>query len=203
MKKKSRAVVEDETLSSTDRFIARYKNYSNYYVLLLSIVGVSVATAIVIALFENVLLGMVLAIFAYAVYALCSKGEARKQLGINASHEKGRITVNKVEACYGEEFVVPQKFEFSIVSKIADRAFDSKKNDGVRVIYLPVSITYIGESIFGEEGPLPEIRFEGTEAQWRNIEIHTGLSDAVIFFNVPYPLPPRKEKVKKQESELK
>ncbi len=203
MKKKPLAVVEDETLSSTDRFIARYKKYSDYYVLLLSIVGVSVVTALVIALFENVLWGIALAIFSCVVYVLCSKSEAIKQLGISTSHENGRVTVNKAVACYGEEFVIPRKFEFATVSKIADRAFDSEKNDGVRVIYLPVSITYIGESIFGEEDSLPEIHFEGTEAQWRNIEIHTGLSDAVIFFNVPYPLPPRKEKEKKQESELK
>lgn len=196
MKKEKHTVVENEDASSTDRFIARYKNYSDYYLILLVIVGVSVATAMVIALFENVLLGIALAVLACVVYQVCSKSEAIKQLGISVTHEKGTVTVSKAVASYGEEFVIPRKFEFATVSRIADRAFDSEKNNGVRVIYLPVGITYIGENIFGDKGSLPEIHFEGTEAQWRNVEKHTELSDAVIFFNVPCPFPPRKERVK-------
>ena len=199
MKKKARSVKEDGDLPSSDRFIARYKNYSDYYILLLTIVGVAVATATVIALFENVLLGMALAILAWAIYVLCSADEAKKQLGICVSHEKGQVVIKKAVSCYGEEFVVPNRFEFATVSKIADKAFDSEKNDGLRVIYLPVSITYIGESVFGEERPLPEIHFEGTEAQWKNVEIHTDLSDAVIFFDIPCPTPTSRGKSKQSK----
>ena len=197
MKKEKLTVVENEGVSSTDRFIARYKNYSDYYLLLLVVVGIAVAAAVVIAILESVLWGIVLAVFAWTVYLICSKAEASKQLGISVTHERGTVTVSRAVACYGEEFVIPRKFEFATVSRIADRAFDNEKNGGVRVIYLPVGITYIGENIFGDETPLLEIHFEGSEAQWQNVEIHTRLSDAVIFFNVPCPFPPRKERVKK------
>lgn len=187
MKKKAPAVKEDSALSPTERFVIGYKKYSNYYVLLLTIVAVSVAVAIGIALFENVLVGMTLCLIACGVYAFCSADEAKKQLGIKASHESGRVIIKNAVACYGEEFVVPGRFEFARVTGIGNKAFDSEKNDGLRVIYLPAGITYIGESIFGKRRPLPNIHFEGTEEQWKSIEIHTDLSDAVIFFDVPFP----------------
>ena len=199
MKKKARGVKEDSTLPPTDRFIARYKNYRDYYILLLVIAGIAVAVATVIALFENVLLGMALALLAWGVYKVCSADEAKKQLGITVSHESGQVLIKKAVACYGEELVIPRRFEFAAVTKIGDRAFDSDKNDGLRIVYLPVGITYVGESVFGEERPLPEIHFEGTEEQWNKIEIHTDLSGAVIFFNVPCPIPPSKRKKKSVE----
>ena len=200
MKKKAFAVKDDPALPPTDRFIARYKNYRDYYMLLLVIAGIAVAVAIVIALFENVLLGMCLALLAWGIYKVCSADEAKKQLGISVSHESGRVLIKKAVTCYGEELVIPRRFEFAAVTKIGDRAFDSDKNDGLRIVYLPVGITYVGESAFGEERPLPEIHFEGTEEQWNKIEIHTDLSGAVIFFNVPCPTLPSQRKNLKVEN---
>ena len=192
IKNKVLDIAEEEKLSFEDRFILRYRRYGDYYALLLIVVGAAVAAAVGIGLFENVLLGIALAIASAVVYRICSEDEARKQLGLRVSHECGRITVRKGIACWGDTLVIPDRFEFAVVAKIADRAFDSKKNVDLKAVYLPVSIKHIGENIFGDELSLPEIHFEGTEEQWRSIESHTDLSSAVVFFEAAFPVVPKR-----------
>ena len=199
--KKTVCDVEEAELPLEDKFILRYRKYEDYYLLLLFVIGVSVAAAIGIGLFENVWLGAALAIVSAMVYKICAEDEARRQLGIRVSHECGRVTVKKGIASWGDTLIVPRKMEFAVVTKIADRAFDSKKNAGLKAVYLPVGVKYIGESVFGESDSLPEIHFEGTEEQWSCIESHTDLSGAVVFFEVTYPVIPKRQLKKKNKEQ--
>ena len=144
---------------------------------------------------------MALAVFAAAVYVICAREEVRKQLGVSISHVRGGVHIIRAVACYGDEFVVPERIELAQVTHISSRAFDDEKNSELQAIYIPAGITYIGESVFGERDILPEIRFEGTEEQWKDIEKHTDFSGAVIFFDVPCPKPVKRERRGKQRKD--
>lgn len=190
-------IKEDASLPSRDRFLAGYKNYGNYYVTLLCFIGASVAVSVGIALFSNVLLGLCLAIFSAIVYVICSVDEAKKQLGITCSHIMGRVHIKTAAAIYGDELVIPKRFELADVTHICDKAFADEKNSELTAVYLPETVTYIGVDIFGGRDVLPEIRFEGTEEQWAKIEKHTDLSCAVIVFGTVHPMPEKKKNERK------
>lgn len=187
-------IKEDASLPSCDRFLARYKNYGDYYVMLLCFIGVSVSVSVAIALFSNVLLGLGLAVLSAIVYAICSVDEAKRQLGLTSSHITGGVHIKTAVACYGDELVIPKRFEFADVTYICDGAFSDEKNSELTAIYLPSTINHLGAHIFGERKVLPEIRFEGTEAQWSKIEKRTDLSEAVVVFDVDHPVPVKKFK---------
>ena len=192
MKGINKKVTEDTSLPSRERFLARYKSFGDYYITLLCLVGVSAAAAVGIALFSNILIGLALAVLCAVVYIVCSRDEAKKQLGLSCTHVTGAVHIRSAKAVYGDWLIIPKRFELADVTHICDCAFAGEKNSQLSAVCLPVGITYIGKDVFGNNEQLPEIRFEGTSEQWDKIEKHTDLSGVAVLFCCEHPVLPKK-----------
>ncbi len=181
------------TLSPRQRFLAGYKSYGDYYLLLICLVGACICAAVGIALFFNVLLGLGVGVLCAVVWTVCTSDERKKQLGIVSSHVAGKVHIKSATAAYGEELFIPERLEYARVTAICDCAFSNECNCVLKAVYIPSSITYIGKDIFGERQDLPEIHFDGTRTEWKKIECHTDLSAATLVFSNSHPLPKRQK----------
>lgn len=77
---------------------------------------------------------------------------------------------------------------YATITQIGDSAFAN--NTYLETVYIPVSITHIRKNAFRNCTTIYEVNYEGSEEQWKQIQIEAGndlFQSVTIHFNVKRP----------------
>ena len=170
----------EQSLPPKERYLLRLKEFSSFYLMLVTVCAVTYVAAIAIAIILNLLIGVALAIFTAIIYFFFSTQEPKRYLGISCKLCAGRIHITHLEAAYGDTAYVPSRLMWADVTKIDDGALASDENASISSLYLPSSIELIGKDIFGNNPTRPVIYYEGTLEEWEKISTQTDLSKLLV-----------------------
>ena len=155
------------------------------------------ATGIVIAIIEDLLIGIALALLAAVLYVRFASDAMYKTLGFRYSTYTHGMKLTLCRACYGDVMWIPARLNFFEVTRIEDHAFKTKHNAELRCVFLPRTLKSIGKDVFEDCGALCDVFYEGSEEEWKKIETETDLSSYRVVFDAKYPPMPKKKKKKK------
>ncbi len=194
MKKQASArdSAHESSLTPEQRYSLRLYEFEKYYLTIVLLSGAAVLTGIAVAILLDIFVGIACVLLAAVAYVYFVFDEARGKLGIRYRNTEGHIEITKLLCTYGDCLVLPPRFIYADVRVLDDGALCSKKNEGLRKLYLPASVERIGKNIFGDE-PLPfTVCFEGTREEWEKIQKQTDFSQFELLFECEYP---RAEKI--------
>ncbi len=180
-------------------YAKRVARFKKFYAQLLAIIGAVMLGALAVAIFYSLPLGIIIAVVAALLYRFFVLDEMFKQLGIKYTGIVGGISITACEERYGDVLWIPSSLIFFDVTEISDRAFTNKADPALRCVFIPRSVKTIGENIFENITSVTEIRYEGTQEEWKKIEKKSDFSDLSIFFEAKYPPIPKKKKKQKNK----
>ena len=80
------------------------------------------------------------------------------------------------------------------VIEIGDKAFSSVKNSELKRVFLPSTLKVIGNDVFVGCDTLEVIYYQGSEDDWKKLEINSDISAYKLIFNAEYPSLARKKR---------
>ncbi len=106
----------------------------------------------------------------YNADALCSVcGASQEESGLSLAKNATGYTVTGIGTCMDEHVVIPATYNGLPVNRIEDSAFQDVA--GVYTIYLPNSVTSIGDDAFSGCSNLKTVFYQGDESKWNKISI--------------------------------
>ncbi len=196
--KKTAEAVETPEASETEKaYKTRLALFQKNYLTLVVAVGVALLGGIALAIHLNVWLGIAIALLAAAVYVYFSPRECKRVLGIGYKNTDGRIVITRAVPREGKTVIIPERLIWADVTDIARGALAVGEGELCEV-YVPKSVTRIGENIFGDEIGELTVRFQGNAEEWAAVEKHTDFEGITLVFDTPYPTLPKKQRKKKK-----
>lgn len=152
------------------------------YILTLVLCGAVLAVAIVWAVLDSILMGIILAICSVVVYMALAANLLYRFFGISYKSFTGRMTVTQLYGKNREEIWIPERIIMLDVTDIGDRAFGHRSSERICAVHLPASLLRIGENIFDGCSSLKTVYFDGSREEWDRIEKNTDFSAYEIVF---------------------
>ena len=163
-------------------FKCRMKKFNEFYLHLVVGVGVLLAAAIWVGMKAHVIAGLAVAAVAVCAYALSLAEYMKKKLGLAYTRVQGGVSLTVVDTGSENnkwdvtERYIPSRIMWLDVVEIGGRNKKQKADTGVTAIHIPLSVKKIEKDAFESMTALDTIAYEGTEEEWKEIDILTDLS---------------------------
>ncbi len=193
--------INEQQKTPEELFVEKYLQADRAYRLILAAVFVACAVGVTLAAVYDVIVGMCISICGAIGYSFFASDEIFKRIGIRHKHIQGSAHVTEAAATYGSTLIIPSRLAFADVTQICDGAFDKEENAELACVYIPKSVTRIGNNPFGEHAHPTQIKYEGSQADWKRIEGTESLSELDICFDVPAPVIPKVKRKKDADGE--
>ena len=138
--------------------------------------------AVVWAVLDSILVGIILAICSVIIYKALVSNIMYRYLGISYKSLNGSLCITAFYGKNKQEATVPESVIMHTVTEIGDAAFDHKSSALIERIILPASLLKIGKDAFKGCDSLSTVCFCGTPEQWERVEKQTDLSRYTLVF---------------------
>lgn len=181
-------------------YLARLALFQKNYLRLVIFAGIGVFAGIATAVHLNIWAGIALSVISAAAYFLLSTEECHRLLGLIYKNSDGKIIITRALPIYENTVIIPSRLIFADVKDISTGAvvWEGLNENEERVIYIPLSVTYIADRAFGEDVSKLTVRFQGSPETWESLVKPCCLENAQVVFNTPYPTLPKKARKKKR-----
>ena len=210
--KKEELEAEVETVEATQEVI-EYVEYteekflkdllwtSRAYLIIVIVSALIAAAGIAVAVIVKVSYGLAIAIAAVLAYALATEYVLQSKIGVSYTSGSGELIITE---CYGkkrDQVWIPRRLLWLNVTEIRDEAFDHKSSVYIKTVHLPATLKRIGKDAFKSCEALERICFEGSEAQWAQIECESALDGIELCFGDALGYPARDVSNKKSRKD--
>lgn len=187
--------------SAEQKFLDTYKSVNDSYLYTLILSGAIMLGGIILAVTSTVSIGLAAAIIGVLAYTGLTSNLLYSKLGISYRGSSGKMTVTQLYGKGRETVFIPPRLIMLDVTEIDDRAFDHRSSEAIVEVYLPKTLTRIGEDIFKGCPNITCVHYEGSEEEWESIEKLTSFEGYELIFSssAAYPeKPPRKRREAKK-----
>ena len=178
-------------------YAKRMLSFNEKYIMTLSAAGVAIAAGIALSVFVDFFIGVAAVALGVVIYIKFVSSDLYSLLGFEYKTYTEGLCLTLCRARYGDVLWVPAKLIYFDVTRIGDKAFSNKHNAELRCVFLPKSLKSIGKDVFEDCLALEDIFFEGSEAEWEEIDKETDFSSLHLTFDAKYPPVKKKGKEKK------
>ncbi len=152
------------------------------YLFTVILTAVLIVIGIAVAVLYRVSIGLCIGIASVLVYMGLTKNILYKTLGIYYRSGSGALTVTELYGKGRTEVFVPEKLLWMPVREIDSLAFKHESSASIQTLHLPCSLSVIGKDILEGCDSLCTVYFEGSEAEFAEIESATDFSAYTLVF---------------------
>ena len=160
------------------------EDFNTFYPMVFICCAMLAIGAVFAVLFWDIAAGAVMFITACIAYWAIISWKLWNDFGVRYKSEGGALCVTKIVCLSKDCIVVPSKLMWSRFETIDDGAFDFDENKKVKTVYIPLTVTYIGEQ---ELLPKLEILYEGNREEWERVEKKVQIPRERVTFLARYP----------------
>lgn len=190
-------------LTDEQKFLADMRATNIGYAITLAITAAIAIGGIIGAIYFRVSFGFAMIVLSSVTYLAIVVNLLYMCLGISYRGFQGQMTITELFGKNREVIYIPDRLILLTVTEISGDAFNHESSKKIRKIYLPKTLSLIGENAFSELTALTDLYFEGTEAQWAEISRLAPHEGVTVHYGEPIPKPPKRQKpqrVKKQKT---
>ena len=169
-------------LTEEQKHLLAVSKVNKLYILTLVFCAAAILGALVWAVLDSILMGLVLAVCAIIVYVALTTNILYRFLGISYKSDNGRATVTQLYGKGREEIWIPERIILLEVKEIGDRAFAHKSSASIRAVHLPGGLEVIGKDVFALCDSLTTVYFGCRREELEKIKCDTELSSYELIF---------------------